>query len=64
MMHHVPRTRLTAPAVAGPVERKVRPRCERGDDGIGLRADGSGGRATTGDAGRGEKLQAAAGGMG
>jgi hypothetical protein len=25
MMHHVPRTRLTAPAVAGQLERGVRP---------------------------------------
>ena len=29
MMHHVPRTRLTVLAVAGPVERGVRQHCSR-----------------------------------
>ena len=49
MMHHVPWTRLTLPAVAGPVERRVRPRCERGELALGLRADGSEELAAEGD---------------
>ena len=44
-MHHVPRTKLTLLAVAGPVERRVRPRCERGELGLSLRTGGSGGLA-------------------
>ncbi len=38
MMHRVPRNRLTAPAVAGQLERGVRPHLSRSEDRVALGA--------------------------